>query len=512
MLHEILSRIDLPSLDQIPGRGEVERDSLKTWLIPNTSLVIERAAEDLGVPRYRLSDSSLSQLRSDYEVIREHPKRTGKLGLDTYEAYRSGVGPLLAQVIDEQDIASAPAWWRTEVVLVPTWKLLLAVVLHVLALAIAAGIFWLVRRWRRQHDDGIGSSLSVVVLATMVMGLAAALHQTVGVELQVAGPALRVFEILWTAVFTAGALMLTFAALRLGADIFVMLTKSRARPGDEHVIRLAFRALALVVAIGLIVLAAQRLGVPVSGIVTGLGVGGIAVALAAQGTLQNLLGGAMLVTDRPLRVGDFCRYGDRQGTLEEIGLRSSRMRSLDRTLVTIPNSDLAAMHIENYAFRDRILLKAELGLRYETRPDQLRCILADIRAMLIAHPKVFPEPARVRFIGFGQSSLDIELFAYVRTADFNEFAGIREDLMLRILDIVARAGGSFAFPSQVVYLRRDAPADEAVVRAAEAKVAQWRQTGMLPFPEFEAGQRGELTDTLPYPPDGSPHAATPRTA
>jgi small-conductance mechanosensitive channel len=382
-----------------------------------------------------------------------------------------------------------------------------AVLLHLLALAIAAGAFWLAYRWRR-HDDGSASRLAVIIVAAVLMALAAALQQTVGVELQVTGPVLRVFEILWTAVFTAGALLFASGILRLSADMFVALAKLRARPSDEHVIRLAFRALALVVAIGLLVAAAQRLGVPVSGIVTGLGVGGIAVALAAQTTLQNLLGGVILVTDRPLRVGDFCSYGDRVGTLEAIGLRSSRIRSLDRTLVTIPNADLAALHIENYAFRDRILLKTDFGLRYETRPDQLRCVLADIRAMLIAHPKVFPEPARARFTGMGQSSLDIKLFAYVRTADFNEFLGIREDLMLRIIDIVERAGASFAIPSQIVYLRRDAPPNEAAVEAAEAKVAQWRQTGMLPFPEFETGQRGELTDTLPYPPEGSPHAAT----
>lgn len=508
MFYEILSRIEQPPLSDIPGREEVERDDIKSWLIPNSTLLVTRTDEDLGLPRFRLSDGSLKQLRNDYALIKELPKRAGSVWFDTYEAFRQGVGPLLGRAIDEHHIASAPAWWRTEILLVPVWKLCVLVLFHVVALLIAAAVFLLLHRWKQARPDGTAPLASLLILSATLMGLIAALQQLVGYELQITGPLLRVLEVVWTAVFTGGAVMFAFGVLRLSTELFVRIAKLRDRPADEHIIRLVFRALGLVVAIGLLVVAAQRLGIPVSGIVTGLGVGGIAVALAAQGTLQNLLGGAMLLADRPLRVGDFCRYGDRIGTLEAIGLRSSRLRSLDRTLVTVPNSDLAAMHVENYRHRDRILMQTSFGLRYETRPDQLRCILADIRAMLIAHPKVLNEPARVRFVGFGQSSLDIEIFAYVRTTDFNEFAAIREDLLLRIFDIVARAGGSFAFPSQTVYLRRDGNGDPNAVEAAEAKVAQWRRIGMLPFPEFDTGQRGELTDTLPYPPEGSPHART----
>lgn len=506
MLYEILTRIHLGATSDLPGSEQVEAQALKSWVVPNTTLALQLAGENAAAQGFRLSDGSLARLRTDYELIRYEPKRSGSLGFDTYEAFRSGVGPWLARAIDEHDIAAAPAWWRSEVLLVPTWKLVLLIILHVGVLGLAAVALLILQRWRRRDPDSAASSLPTLVLGAVLMMLTGVLQWAIDAELQIVGPLFRLGEILCTAVFAAGAVMFAFACLRLAADLFVRIARLRARPADEHIVRLVFRVLALVVAIGVLVVAAQRLGIPVSGIVTGLGVGGIAVALAAQSTLQNLLGGATLLADRPLRVGDFCRYGDRIGTLEAIGLRSSRVRSVDRTLVTVPNGDLAAMHIENYAFRDRILLQSRLGLRYDTRPDQLRCILADIRAMLIAHPKVMDESARVRLSGFGESSLDLELFAYVRTSDFNEFAAIREDLLLRVIEIVARAGTGLALPSQTVYLRRDAQPDGTAVEAAEAKVRQWRQTGMLPFPEFEPGQRGELTDTLPYPPEGSPHA------
>jgi MscS family membrane protein len=157
-----------------------------------------------------------------------------------------------------------------------------------------------------------------------------------------------------------------------------------------------------------------------------------------------------------VRVGDFCRFGDKVGTVEEIGLRSTRIRTLDRTVVTVPNADFSGLQIENFARRDQIRLHTTLGLRYETTPEQLRLLLARLRELLLSHPKIDPDPARVRFVGFGAYSLDLEIFAYARTTDWDEFLRIREELYLRMMDLVAEAGSSFAFPSQISYFGGDA--------------------------------------------------------
>ena len=235
-------------------------------------------------------------------------------------------------------------------------------------------------------------------------------------------------------------------------------------------------------------------------VLAGLGVGGIAVALAAQKTLENLLGGITIVSDQPIRVGDFCRVGDYLGTVQAVGLRSTRIRTLDRTIVSIPNGQLATMNLENFTLRDKIWFKHVLNLRYETTPEQLRYILAEIREMLYKHPKVETPSARVRFIGFGDSSLNQEVFAYVLETENETFLHIQEDLLLRIMDIIEASGSGFAFPSQTTYLAQDAGLDAVKSQKALATVRQWREQGELPFPDFSPETIAKLNNRLEYPP------------
>jgi MscS family membrane protein len=245
------------------------------------------------------------------------------------------------------------------------------------------------------------------------------------------------------------------------------------------------------------------LGVHVTALIAGLGVGGIALALAAQKTVEHLFGGASLVADQPVQVGDFCRFGDQIGTVEGIGLRSTRVRTLARTIVSIPNGEFASMQIENFGKRDRIWLQTTLRLRYETTSDQLRHVLVRVRELLYAHPMVYPDPARVRLVDLGPYALELEIFAYVRTQDYNEFLAVREDIYLRIMDIVAQSATGFALPSQTIY-RASEGLDPERARAVEAEVRRWRAEGSLPLPEFPADRLAELRDTLDYPPNGSP--------
>lgn len=260
------------------------------------------------------------------------------------------------------------------------------------------------------------------------------------------------------------------------------------------------RGLLLVVAVAAI---AHMLSLPVTGVLAGFGIGGIAFALAVQPTLQNLLSGFTIFADRPISVGDFCRFGDKMGTVEHIGLRSTRLRTLDRTVISVPNSQFLDMELENYARRDRFLFSTTLGLRYETTPDQLRYVLAELRKLLIAHPVVVPEPLRVRFVGLGAHSLDVEIFSYILASDMDSFAAMREDLLLRIVATVDAAGTQFAFPSVVQYNADDNGLAADRIAEAEARVARWRDAGELPFPDFEWQSKAEMSGSLDYPPEGS---------
>ena len=241
-------------------------------------------------------------------------------------------------------------------------------------------------------------------------------------------------------------------------------------------------------------------------VLAGLGIGGIAIALAAQKTLENLFGGMSVLADEVIRVGDYCRFGDRTGTVEDISLRSTRIRTDDRTQVSIPNGAVAAMNVENFSRRDKFLFGPTIGVRPDTSPDQLRFLLAEIRRLLYEHPKVETDSARIRLASFAPSAFNLELFSYIRTTDYNEFAAVREDILLRIMEIVRRAGTGLALPSQTLFLGRDAGLDREKSAASEQQVQRWREQRDLPFPDFAPADKAAFRDSMPYPPPESPAA------
>jgi len=389
------------------------------------------------------------------------------------------------------------------------WLALLAVfgAASVVAALIAGTMTRVLGMLLTRSHEGFDSRIVALVrgpvrLASTVFIFAAG-HRTLGLALAVGG-ALRGLErgLLFLAI-----LWLAFRLIDLAALALRIRAEGREKLGVLSALVPAARiAKILVVIFGALVFLGA-LGVDVTAAVAGLGIGGIAVALAAQKSLENLFGGISLFADQPVRVGDFFRYGDQVGIVEEIGLRSTRVRTLDRTVVSIPNADFSNLHLENFATRDRLRLITTIGVRYETTPDQLRFLLADLRRILIAHPRVAEDPARVRFVGFGAYSLDIEIFAYVDTPDWSEFLGIREEVYLLFMDAVKEAGTGFAFPSTTTYLGRDLGLSEEDQRRAEERVAEWRKRGELPFPNYPESFWREMENSLPWPPAGSAEAS-----
>ncbi|MGQ0553347.1 MAG: mechanosensitive ion channel family protein [Planctomycetota bacterium] len=194
------------------------------------------------------------------------------------------------------------------------------------------------------------------------------------------------------------------------------------------------------------------LGFPVTGLITGLGVGGLALALAAQETVKNLFGAFSIGMDETLRVGDDVTIDGATGTVESIGLRSTRIRTLDRTLITIPNGKLVEAQVESLTARDRFRLNTTLGLVYGTTEAQMRQVVAEIEQLLRAHPKIWPDTVIVAFKGFGESSLDVDVICWFQVESLPEFRTCRQDVLLAIMGIVERSGSDFAFPTRTVHL------------------------------------------------------------
>jgi len=324
-----------------------------------------------------------------------------------------------------------------------------------------------------------------------------------------------VYFLAMSAVSLLGRLFWTFMASTMAVvalmwlaiyviDVGAQIIEKRRPEAANAVIRLTATLLkALAVIIGLFVIFYYFAGINLTAVVAGLGVGGIAVAFAAQKTIENFFGGVFLIWDKPIRLGDYCKAGEYEGTVEHIGLRSTQIRTLNRTVVSIPNGQLSAVSIENFAMRDRFLFRHTLNLRYETAAEQLRYLLVGIRELLFEHPRVDSTTARVRFVAFGASSLDVEIFAHVIETTFDAFLAVQEDLLLRIIDVVESSGSGFAFPSRTIYMAKDGGLDAEKSRSAADAVRHWRDQGELPFPNHAPARISQLDNTLEYPPKGS---------
>ncbi len=241
------------------------------------------------------------------------------------------------------------------------------------------------------------------------------------------------------------------------------------------------------------------LGFNLSTALAGIGIGTLAIGFGAQKTIENLFGGVSILGDEVMRVGDVCRFGDRSGTVEDIGLRSTRVRTEERTLLVIPNGTVATINVENFSRRDKILFRTVLGLRSETTPDHLRYVLAEIRRVLYSHAKIDTQSVRVRLTDLAPSASNVEVFCYILTQDFNEFAAVREDLLLRIMDLVRESGTGLASPTQTVYLGRHPGLEKDKAEAAVQKVAEMRDTKQLPFPDFADEDISSFRGSIEYP-------------
>jgi MscS family membrane protein len=207
----------------------------------------------------------------------------------------------------------------------------------------------------------------------------------------------------------------------------------------------------------------------------------LAIALGAQKTLENLIGGVSLLMDKAVQVGDFCKIGDKVGTVEDIGLRSLKMRTLDQNMLVVPNGLLATMQFENMKARPKLLLNQNFSLRIESRVDQLRFILDRIKNMLDNHPAI-ETGSRVRVASCTGAAFQLELFAYGTTSDWTEFTAIRQDVILKIAEIIEAAGTGFAAPTQLAYLARDTGVDEEKTKKVLNQVSQLRADGKFIFP------------------------------
>lgn len=303
--------------------------------------------------------------------------------------------------------------------------------------------------------------------------------------------------------YILAVLLLIWQLLDAGSKITQRNLAKRGNQAGVSAILFLRRAAKIAMVFVAIIAILDTFGFNVTTGIAALGIGGIALALGAQKTVENFVGSVTLIADQPVRVGDFCRVGQVVGTVEQIGMRSTQIRTNDRTVVTIPNGEFASLQIENFTHRDKFFFSPSFYFRLDTTPDQLRYLLVEMRAVLYAHPKVDPIPARIRFVSVTNDGLKFEIFSYINAVDFDMFLEIQEDLYLHLMEVIAKSGTELARPSQSVFLGKDNQPLAEKQKEIEEIVAQWTKEGKLQIPKFDDDYIASLKGTITYPADGS---------
>ena len=313
---------------------------------------------------------------------------------------------------------------------------------------IMGGLQKLVKRTETYYDDRIVSALkSPVSFAFIIIGLhlffALIFWETQTIKNIL--NTLIVFDIFWAIIAIANALRGVFHATtaKFNPDL--------SKEMGDFILKL------VKIFIGGVGLAAmlQVWGINVTALIASLGLGGLAFALAAKDTASNLFGSFALLADKSIRIGEWIKVGETEGVVEAIGMRTTKIRSFGKSLITVPNQLVANTPIENFSRRGVRRIKMNIGLTYGTTQDQIVQIVKEIKYMLHSHEGISQkETLLVNFESFGDSSLNIFVYTFTATSNWDKYLEIREDIHLKIMKIVEENGSSFAFPSQSIYVEK----------------------------------------------------------
>ena len=497
-LLDILGRVKPIDAAVLPGPDDLDDQSTAGFRLPGTPLRIVEVAEGDRAGEYLFSADTVHGAPRFLAGLATLPLRSSLAIKSWDDTGRQLAGPW----IPTSWIAKLPDSLKRTLLDTPVWKILL-----VILFSVATGVA--LRVWHRILVDWLTDDpvkiVRLRILSPIAIMLAVLWLQYVfSFQVNTAGRFFDLTESCLVAVFYIAATGAFWTMSRAFFETVIVDPRRTNRSLDDSFIRLVGQIIGFIGGVLILGYGAYELGVPFLSMIAGFGIGGIAVALAVRPTLENLIGGFILFLDKPVRVGDYCTFGDQSGTVEYIGVRSTQLRAIDRTQISIPNAQFADMQIVNWAKCDTMLINETLGLRFETDAEQMRYVLAKIREMLHSHPRIEAETIRVRFIGFGESSKNVNLRIYAKTKEWNDFYSIREDVLLRIDDIVEASGTGFAFPSQTLYWSRDPGLDAERTEQAHQEVATWRRRRELPFPRFSSTALEGLSGKLKYPPPGSP--------
>ncbi len=426
----VLDRGFVGNLDSISSKPEGNADDLMT-VDRDTVGAVVGAEQSSAVVMIRVAEGGQQVWLLSRETVELAPQQFSEFGFPALE------GILPRVLIDNH-------FWS-----MPVWVLLAILIALPVAMGLAWGLVWLFARWvPARWEISQRPNLPAVLFVGLVLHNFAS--RLLGLPLVYRVWYSRVLVVLWLMLWV----WVIFNVIAYADRRIREYLSNNNLSSTQSILQLGRRLVQLLVLMGAILIGLKGFGYDITAALAGLGIGGIAIAFAAQKTLENVFGGLSLLSDQSIRVGDSCQFATTVGTVEDIGLRATRFRTMQRSVLYIPNGQLATMNIENLGQRDRILFKHVIGVKYGMESGGMRELLDELRSLLELDERVSDEGRRVQFSKFGTYSLDIELFAYVLTADYAYFLTVQEELLLRVMEIVKKHDSDFAFPSQTLYVEK----------------------------------------------------------
>jgi MscS family membrane protein len=468
-LKEILDRIELPPPDQIPDRDALAKAGAKRWRLPGTEIDIALVEDGPRAGEYLVSAATVERLPEFYDHVaavaykpgsaRElndlYRRLSGGGAATIYEAYSSSPAGL-ERIIPIRWMMRWPGWVRIRIAGVTVWQWLgFALGLGVGA-AIVLAASRLGRRLARREPVGPGLGWRALPTPLALILVAAVLVPLLCAVLRIGGTARIVITFAQTAALFLAAAWLFVVGAGILAETIVASEHLRRRSLDSQLIRLALRFAGIAIAIGLLIQGAYELGFPAYSVLAGLGVGGLAVALAARDSLANLLGSLVIMIEKPFRIGHVIRVAGSEGTVEDVGFRSTRIRTADNSLISIPNNAVVNATVENLSLRAMRRQRFFVQVTYDTPRDKLEELAAGIKRLILDHPGTNKTNFHVRFNDFAESSLNILVYFYLDVADYATELEMREEILLQIMDLAKELGIEFAFPTRTLLVETSA--------------------------------------------------------
>jgi len=455
-LKEVLDRLELPPLASVPDAAAMESRQFKRWTLPGTEITIARVEEGPRAGEYLFSPETVQRLPEFYDRIKHLPYRPGA-SESWYQIYRYG-GAGMRRIIPYKWMLALPDWAKVIVLDQPVWRWIgTAIVLFLATL-----LFLLARRaaadWARR---GSGSELrlywSRLFRALFLLVLIPVLIHVLSDNLRLSGNVLKVATLSLWALFTLTLTWTVWLVSHVLAESVVSSQQMLAGSIDSQLVRLVLRLLATILSNTILVVGAQQLGIPAYSVIAGLGVGGIAVALAAKDSLANLLGSLLIMFEKPFRVGHWIKVDKIEGFVESIGFRSTRIRTFYNSLVSIPSNQLVNSTVDNMAMRKLRAVRTVLHLSYATPAEKVERFVEAIRQLIEDNPHTYKKWYRIRFDDFGEYGLHVLVNFLLDVPDNQIEQAERQHLMLELLKLAESMDIEFAIPPRLPPLEGPAP-------------------------------------------------------